>query len=88
MWWKYLNPLNWLNWLSTIKQILDLLGQGISYIKKAITKKKQEKQIEELQRAVDHAKEAKTIEESAKAACEIEKSFNPDSNCDANTGKQ
>ncbi len=86
--WKYLNPLNWLDWLSVIKQVLDIGKQIYAYVVDLITKKQQKDEVDELRKAVDHAKNAQTPEDKALAACEIEKSFNPDATCGPRDGKQ
>lgn len=86
--WKYLNPLNWLDWLGTIKSILDIATKIYNNIMDLITKKKQKEEIDELKKAVSDAKNAVSPEEKARAACAIEKSFNPDSTCDSGPGKQ
>lgn len=70
--------------LALLKGIVDIIiaiPNWISaWVKSRVdaTADKRDKDIEE---AVKKAKNAKTIQEKADAACEIEKSINPDSTC-------
>lgn len=86
--WAWLNPRNLLQVISIAKRLIAGATLLYNYLKGVIIKKKQEKDVKKTEDAVHHIEEANKIEddkarleEKKKAACELEKSFNPDSKC-------
>lgn len=77
-----LNPLSWFKLVAGIKTILATFRDLLKAVLFQLRRKQQQRQMIELKNAVKEAHNAKTLEEKADAACKIEKSFNPDSDCD------
>lgn len=75
-----LNPANWMRILSVVEGILTILKA----IQERIEKRRQEKKNEEIKKDEAIASDAtKSDEERVEALCRIEKSIDPDSDCDS-----
>lgn len=85
---SWLNPLNWIKLLTLLKDFWGWASSIYKSLRDAEIKKKQDEKLDEMKKAEDKLSEAdstedidKHIEEKSDAACEIEKSLNPDAKC-------
>lgn len=79
---------NFLSALSLLKSMAGLANSLIDLVNSVINKQKQKKEINEVKKSEDKLTEANQIvddkerlRKKAEAACEIEKTLNPDSDC-------
>lgn len=72
-----LNPLNW----PAIGAVFAALIGSVRLVIDWLVKMRQEKAMKELADAIERVRTAKDVDEKTKAGCDVEKIFNPDSDC-------
>lgn len=93
--WAWLNPKNLIQVLTLVKTIWDSVMLLYVAVNEWLVKRRQKKEISKVEEAVDDLKEANKIEDDnerlkkkAEAACKIEQSFNPTTDCYNHISKQ
>jgi len=74
--------------LGYLPKLINLLTFLIGEGKKQLEELAARRRVEKVERAVEQARKAKTLEEKRKAACELEKTFNPSAKCDPADGSK
>lgn len=67
--------------VALVNKIIDLILFALREIPKKLAEWAVARQLKQLGEAIARAREAKTTDEKQRAACELEKTFNPDSDC-------
>lgn len=89
--WGWLNPLQWIKVLSLMKSLWDGAVSLYKAYQESKRQKQQQREIEQAEQAVADLDRANEIEDDderlrkkAEAACRLERTLNPDADCDPN----
>lgn len=92
--WAWLNPKNLIQVLTLLKYLVDGAKAIYNSFVEWNIKRKQQKEIKQAEEAAEELEESNKIKDEherlkrkAEAACKLEKSINPNSDCDHKSGK-